>query len=135
MFLYTIFVDIESYYEETKYVMYASLISGILNIILNYFGIMRFGYYACGYTTLVSYIVFAILHYIFMRKVCKKKGVNVSIIDKKFILLISLTLLVIVFLVTLLYSQILVRYALAMIMLIVLIRNKNFIIEMIKEKK
>jgi O-antigen/teichoic acid export membrane protein len=134
MFLYSIFVDIESYYEETKYVMYASLISSLLNIILNYFGILRFGYYACGYTTLVSYIVFAILHYIFMRKVCKKKGIHESIIDKRFIMLISVMLLAVVFIVTLLYSHIFIRYALVFFIFIILLRNRNFIFEIIKGK-
>ena len=35
IFLYTLFANIEFYYEENKFIMIASIIAAILNIILN----------------------------------------------------------------------------------------------------
>ena len=37
--IYSVFVNIEFYYEKTKYVMYVTVVLAGLNIVLNYIGI------------------------------------------------------------------------------------------------
>ena len=110
MFLYSIFVDVESYYEKTTFVMIASVICAIINIVLNYEGIKRYGYIACGYTTLISYIFFAFMHYIFMRCICREKGITEGYFNVKFILAVSIVLTAIGVTVTFLYQYIVPRY-------------------------
>lgn len=66
--VYSLFANIEFYYEKSIYVMTASVIAAIANIILNAIFIPIYGYIAAGYTTLVCYILLALIHYLFMKK-------------------------------------------------------------------
>lgn len=49
------------FYKKTMVIMYILLISGISNIILNFFFVPKYGFVAAGYTTLFSYAIFALL--------------------------------------------------------------------------
>lgn len=70
MYCYDLFAKFAFYYEKTKFIMMASVVGAVLNIVLNYICIKAFGYIAAGYTTLTCYIVYSVAHYIFMKKVC-----------------------------------------------------------------
>ena len=72
MFLYDMFAVFELYYEKTRYMSSATAFVAILNIMLNYIFIKKFGYYAAGYTTLFCYLFYALFHYLVMRLVCLK---------------------------------------------------------------
>lgn len=135
MFLYTIFVNLESYYEQTKYVMYVSVVCGIINILLNYICIGYFGYIVCGYTTLISYILFAIGHYYFMSKIINKEIPGIAIFDKKNIFIISMLFLVFSIIFTILYKWRMVRYFLILIILFVVFLNKKYFISVINQIK
>lgn len=89
MFMYCFFTTIEYYFEETRFVMYASVFSAILNGILNLFFIRKYGFLAAGFTTLVCYIIFCMGHYYFMSQICKKHISKIKIYNNKFLLLIS----------------------------------------------
>jgi O-antigen/teichoic acid export membrane protein len=93
LFLYTIFVDIESYYGKTTYIAYVSTSCAILNVILNYLGLKFFNYIICAYTTLVCYVVMSFLHYLFMRKTCREAGITEIPADARFIWRFSLIML------------------------------------------
>lgn len=73
--LYSLFSNIEMYFEKTQYVMIASCTAAILNLALNAFFIPSFGFAAAGYTTLFCYIVLAIMHFFMVLKICKQNGV------------------------------------------------------------
>lgn len=49
------------FHKKTQLIMYILLISGLFNLVLNIFFVPKYGFMAAGYTTLFSYIVFAIL--------------------------------------------------------------------------
>ena len=55
-FLYSMFSAVEFYYEQTTKIMYASVVTAGLNIILNAIFIKLFGFIAAGYTTLACYV-------------------------------------------------------------------------------
>lgn len=74
--IYSFFANIEFYYEKTKVVMLASCIVAILNVSLNYFFIPLFGFVAAGYTTLICYIGYALIHYISMIRICKENNIE-----------------------------------------------------------
>ncbi len=129
VFLYSVFVNIESYFAKTTYIMYVSITCGILNVVLNFLFIDVFGYIVCGYTTMISYIVFAIGHYYFMRKVCRDKIPGVSIFDMKGIVLISVCVMICAVLVILLYPYWMIRYGILLIMAVVLFIYRKPILE------
>lgn len=112
MFMYTFFATFEFYYEKTKHVAVATIGGAILNIILNFIFIRIFGYVAAGYTTLMSYILFAILHYCFMCKVCKEKMEGIHPYKLRYILVISGGSMLLGFVFLLSYNAPLVRYGL-----------------------
>lgn len=122
-FCYNLFSNIEFYYGETKFVMVASTTGAVLNIVLNAICIPMFGYMAAGYTTLVCYIFFAFMHYMFTRKICNKyiKGEQVYDISK--MLLISVGLVVGTVICMVLYNFTLVRYGVILAVALVCLFN------------
>lgn len=88
-FVYDLYAAVEFYYGATKYVMYASVTGAVLNIILNAIFIPRFGFIAAAYTTLVCYIVFMLMHYMFSRKVLREQQIVDPVYDNRGIFLLS----------------------------------------------
>ena len=134
MFLFNVFANIEYYYEETKYVAKASVLAAITNVVLNLIFIKKFGFIAAGYTTLFSYILYSLGHYIFMKKVCKKHAENYSYYDTKTILIISIIFTLMSLLIIPFYQNMVVRYILILIIITVLGFNYKKIIKVLKMK-
>lgn len=132
MFLYSFFSTFEFYYEKTQYIAAATIGGAVLNIVLNYVFISIFGYVAAGYTTLVSYMLFAALHYAFMRKICKEQMDNVHPYKLKIIVSIGLGSLLLGFMFLTAYSSNVVRYAMMLAMFIVMIAFRSKIITTMK---
>lgn len=118
MYSYDLFAKFAFYYEKTVFIMFASSIGAILNIVLNYLFIPVFGFIAAGYTTLICYIVFSMIHYIFMRKVCKDHCEGVMPYQTKIIMMISLSFLMIGFLLMFTYVNAYIRYGTVLVLLI-----------------
>jgi len=125
-FLYGFFGAIQFYFEQSKTVMYASVIASGANIILNVIFIDLFGYIAAAYTTLACYIIMSIAHYLFMQRLLKRKKIYEKIYNPKKICCISVALLLVSSLCTLLYPFFIIRYGCiaCMIFLIILTREK-----------
>ena len=71
--MYSLISTVTFYYEKTKSIMLASCAIAVLNIILNQYFITIYGMVAAGYTTLVCYICYALVHYLLMCHVSKDK--------------------------------------------------------------
>lgn len=130
MFSYSLFAGFEFYYKKTLFIMIASVIGAIVNIILNYIFIPKFGYIAAGYTTLVCYIIYAIGHYSFMNEICKKNK-HEKIYSNKILIRLSLGFLIFGFLIMSTYKYNILRYILAISILIISFMNKKKVIELI----
>lgn len=115
MFLYNLFGNIEFYFEKNKYVMYASVGGAILNVLLNYIFIPRYGYLSAAYTTLFCYILFCVLHCVAMKMVCNEKINGEKIYNIPLIISLSCVLLVISLLITWIYEYTIIRYSLIII--------------------
>ena len=63
-FLYSLYVGYAFYYKKTLLISIITIVSGLLNIGLNYLLIPKYGYMIAAYTTLITYIVLFLLHYI-----------------------------------------------------------------------
>lgn len=132
IYIYSFFATFEFYFEKTKYISVATIIGAVFNLVANFVCINLFGYVAASYTTLVCYILFAVLHYIFMNKVCAEFLPNRKIYDFKIIALITIVFMAIGFAFSLTYSNDIMRYALIGIMGVVVIIKRNWVIDFVK---
>lgn len=64
MFLYSLPSMVEYYYAKTNYIALGTGIAAIVNMVLNFVCIRKFGYLAASYTTLVTYLLYFVFHYI-----------------------------------------------------------------------
>lgn len=137
IFMYQIFANVEFYFKKNKFIAYASMLGAMLNVILNYFGILWFGYIAAGYTTLICYILFGLSHYFFMRKICRENLEGARLFDVKTIFTIAVALVIFAIIMTALYQHAVIRYCIMLIVCIVLILNRDSVkhyIKMLKSK-
>ena len=137
LFYCQLFINVEFYYEEKKMLVYGSVGAAILNIVLNYFLIPLFGFVAAGYTTLASYIVFALSNYYTMRLVLKKTNLPDNMYDYKALLWLFIVFMIVGFVGVALYENLVVRIIVALFVLVLMILNRNkFIVELksIKER-
>lgn len=133
MFLYSLFSNIQFYFEKTKFIMIASIIGAILNVILNWIFIPMYGYLVAGYTTLMCYIVFCLTHYYFMKYISRTNCNSVSFYDINTIIIISCVLLVFSTLLMWLYQVWYVRYIFILIVIILMILKRKLIIEKMQD--
>lgn len=90
---YFIFSNVEFVYECNKFIFPITLLGAGLNILLNWLFIPRWGYQVAAYTTLISYIIIAICHYIASIKISKEKIYEMKEIILYLIILLSISLL------------------------------------------
>lgn len=127
MFLYEQFVMIELYYEQTRFMMVASMAAAITNVILNSIFIKIYGYYAAGFTTLLCYILFTAAHFCVMKKMCNKNSIGKRIYSGKKILEITIAFLAMGFLMIFVYRSQLIRYiVIAGMGIITFVQRKHF---------
>jgi len=68
IFLYSISVDLEYYYKSTRIIALNTLIAAVVNIVLNFIFIPKYGMFAAAYTTVIAYFIMFVIHYISARK-------------------------------------------------------------------
>lgn len=129
MFMYDLFAAFQFYYKKTKWITWATLGSALLNIILNYFCIQAFGYIASGYTTLVCYILYGLLHYYFMKRVTREYLDGYKVYDGKVILGIGICLIVLCAIMTALYEYIIIRLIIILVLAIIAFAMRKRIVE------
>ncbi|MFX0548808.1 lipopolysaccharide biosynthesis protein [Hathewaya histolytica] len=78
IFFYVLYANYAFYYNNTYMISINTFIAGTINIILNYIFIPKWGYLAAAYTTLFSYIVLFLLHYINSKYILKAKVIPLS---------------------------------------------------------
>lgn len=93
VFLYTIFANYSFYRKRTGLISFATFLAGFTNIGLNYWLIPMFGYIAAAYTTLFSYMLLFIFHYINAKFVIKEKVIELKNVLYNFIKMISIVIL------------------------------------------
>ena len=132
MFLYSLFANFEFYFEKTKYMMVASVSGALLNIILNYIFIQKYGFLAAGYTTLVCYLCYSVAHYLLMRAILSRELPNEKIYDMRMIMAISAAFVVLGSGSMLLYNYPIVRYSIVLVFMIFAIIKRRELIRIYK---
>ena len=106
-----IYSDIPVYFRKTKYVMYPAAIAAVLNIFLNYIFIPVYGYMVAAYTTLFSYIIWAVLQSYWCKKVCEMSDIKSNtLFDNKYLSIISFITIMFCLTGILLYRNTILRY-------------------------
>lgn len=128
VFIYTIFANVEFFYEEKKFTMYISIGGAVLNVVLNYLLIPIYGFVAAGYTTLICYVAFSMGHYIYMIHILKKRKIADNIISTGKVILVSIIMVFVTITLSILYEYRIIRYALVgCTAVFVLWRRKNIV--------
>ncbi len=126
----TFYINIEFYNKKTIGISIATVLSAVINLIMNYYLINRFGYIAAAYTTLFSSLVTFVLHIL----IVKKQGM-LQVFDNRF----SYTLIVIIIFATpvvlLTYSILWLRVLLLICYVVLgmglMIKNRTLILQLI----
>lgn len=119
--LYNLFSLVEFYYKKTKFIAFASFVAAMSNVVLNFVLIPIFGFIIAGYTTLASYILLALMHYINMKRIEK-----FSIYDGKQLFIICFIILSICIATVLLYECRIARYIIGVLIIIgAIIKRKD----------
>ena len=131
-FAYTIFANVEFFYNRNKFTMFISMSGAVVNVILNYVCIRLFGFVAAAYTTLFCYVLFSVAHFIYMNLIIKKEiGAEYCFNGKRFISLVAVILLAglsVVFL----YDKIIIRYLFILVALCIAFVKRQTIITLLK---
>lgn len=135
LFYCQLFINVEFYYEEKKMLVYGSVGAAILNIVLNYLLIPVFGFVAAGYTTLASYIVFALSNYYTMKLVLKKRNLPDNMYDYKALLGLFIAFMIVGFVGVALYGNLIARIIVTLFVLVLMILNRNKFIAALKSIK
>ncbi|MBQ3644589.1 MAG: oligosaccharide flippase family protein [Candidatus Riflebacteria bacterium] len=121
IYSYTFFSVFEFFFKKTGYITTATIVGAVLNIVLNYIFIQKFGYYAAGYTTLICYIIFVVAHYCFMRKICRDFLDDVRVYSLKVLLKITLLFMAAGFSFLATYGNTPARYSLIVALFIIVL--------------
>ena len=80
VFLYSLPVHVEYFYKKTKFIAVGTSLAAGINIALNYIFIRKYGYTASAWTTLVSYILLFVFHWIIAKRIDKNPMFPVKMI-------------------------------------------------------
>lgn len=132
-FIYSLYVNIEQYYKKQKMVAIGTVIAALTNVLLNWWLIPIVSYVAAAYTTLFSYILLFVVHFIFVKKLGKG-----SIYDGRFNIIVLICALMMAPTATLLYKLPYVRYGMIGLLIIAFVvfvaRYHNEIVLALKTK-
>lgn len=135
-FQYSLFSNVELYYEKKWYITTASICGALLNIILNHVFISSYGYVAAGYTTLFCYLAFAVFHYIMYRKTINTEiSPKCYIYDIRFQLFSSLGVLCFMFGVLYTYKHLWLRYTIIIVIILLSFVFRKTILMKLRELK
>ena len=80
MYMYQFPVNFEYFCKKTKMISVGTICSGIVNIVANYFLIPKYGMYGSCFSTIISYFVLFIVHFVIAKNI-KDKKFDISLKD------------------------------------------------------
>lgn len=128
MFTYTFFAAFEFYFEKTRFITIATLSGGLLKVVLNYFFLDMFGYQFASYTTLLCFLTFSLMHYLFMRKICADKFQNMLPYESKTLIFMSLIVIFVGLALMWSYQHEEIRYTLLILILITTVLRRKYLV-------
>lgn len=133
IFAYSMFANIEFYYEKPGFIAISTTVAAVANVVLNYIGIRLFGWIAAAYTTLICYIIYASMHFIFMERINKTEIKYTMIYSRKILLIMSAIFVAIGLTLMLTYNWLVLRYCVIVLGLIICFVYRKQIIRFVRE--
>ena len=128
LFYAQLFINVEFFFEEKKLLVIATGGAALLNVVLNYLCIKEFGFVAAAYTTLASYVVFAVCNYFSYKQTAKKHGIEPNMYNEKLLVVLFLVFIILGFLAMSLYDFFIARYlAIAAAIVVIVLKRKRII--------
>ncbi len=78
VFLYTLFGNYAFYNKKTGTISIFTLLAGVINIVLNYLLIPRYGYQIAAVTTIISYFFLFVFHFVNSKFILKFKTIRIN---------------------------------------------------------
>lgn len=72
-FVSQIFINVEMFYEKNKLITIITMVVAVINVVLNGLFIPRFGFLSAGYTTLICFLIQALLHCWIVRRLTEER--------------------------------------------------------------
>lgn len=130
--IYSLSASVEYYYKKTTYMMVGTIITVVINIILDIAFIFLIGYTGAAYATALSKMTLFLMHYRFSKKLDKNNMFSGKVV---FISIMALAVLNVMVLLTL--DQFIVRYIFLLSIMIpvgwYMFKNKKLLIQKLKE--
>lgn len=79
-FCYCLYVNVEQYARKTWAVAFGTAVAAVVNVVLNFILIPRYGYVAAAYTTLIGYLILFAVHYTIDRIIGYKNVYNDKVV-------------------------------------------------------
>ncbi len=67
VFLYTFPANYQFYIKQTKFIAIGTIMAAIINVLINYIYIQKYGMYAAAFSTLCAYVVLFFMHFILVK--------------------------------------------------------------------
>lgn len=130
-FAYTMYVNIETYEKKTGRMALATMTGALVNVVLNYIFIPKYGYVAAAFTTLVGYGILFIIHFLTVKKLRMT-----HVYSSRFIFGMLLFSCVMIFVYYFLYQHFVLRMiaigVAAVILVVLAIKNKDILYKYIR---
>ena len=133
IFLYSMMSNLEYFYKKTSLIAVASVGAAVLNIVLNLALIPLFGYKAAAWTTLLSYMALAFLHWAFSARICRAE-LGRQVYSSRYLVLSIVLMLAVTLAMNLVYGIAPVRYAVLIAIAAVLFVNRHKVIAVVRRK-
>ena len=127
--VYSLYMRIELYLKKMHTVTIGTVTAAIANLALNALFIPKFGYYAAAYTTLFCYALLSVFHFLNV----KRLG-YAHIYKNRFVLGISVLMILLIMAVSLVYRYPIIRYICIVVIVTVLILLRKKIVCILKNK-
>lgn len=128
--VYDLFANVSFFHKKTMRIMVSTIVAAITNIVLNYVFIRKYGYIAASFTTLFSFLLLAVLHYISASTI-----VNERVFELRKIVPLAMAVVALSLGCSILYSLTLPRYLFAFLILIVIVVERRYFINAIVNMK
>lgn len=123
------------YFKKTNFIMVSSGFAAGTNLVLNFICIHIWGYMAAAYTTLVAYIILAVMQGVVANSICKKLGTDGNIYNNRSVFIISIFTMLLCLACITLYGNYVVRYGVIVALISVGLICRNKILKLVGLKK
>ena len=122
IFLYTLIVNVEIFYRKNSYMAIGTTLSAIFNIISNVILIQIWGYKAAAVTTLISYMLLFVFHWIISKKM------KINFYELRYFFGVIFVILVVGAISLMFEHNMILRYIIAIILILLMLTNKKKLI-------